>query len=153
MTPEQIPITGHEDKEGLTTPIQALIDFYNAFNNRDISKMSENWARDEEISMDNPIGGIKRGWEELKAVYERIFSGPASVCVEFHDYTVHQTEEIFYAVGRERGEFRIGETVISLAIRTTRIYRLFDGKWRQVHHHGSIDNPEMLSRYQSAVKG
>jgi ketosteroid isomerase-like protein len=73
--------------------------------------------------------------------------------VEFHDYTMHIAGEIFYAVGRERGEFRSGGTIVPLAIRTSRIYRLVDGRWRQVHHHGSIDDPELLLRYQSAVKG
>ena len=52
--------------------------------------------------MDNPLGGIKRGWDEIKAVYELIFSGPAQVSVEFYDYTLHQSQDMFYAVGRER---------------------------------------------------
>ena len=28
-----------------------------------------------------------------------------------------------------------------------------DGRWQQVHHHGSIDDPDLLSRYQRAVLG
>ncbi len=152
MMPEQTPITGREDRKGLSDPLQALVEFYDAFNSRDLGKMSKNWAQTDEIVMDNPLGGIKRGWQEIQSVYERIFKGTAKVYVEFYDYTVHEARNIFYAVGRERGEFRIGETVINLAIRTTRIYRLIDGQWRQVHHHGSIDEPELLAQYQSAVK-
>lgn len=49
--------------------------------------------------MDNPLGGIKRGWEEIKSIYERIFNGPARVYVEFYDYTIHQTNEIFTPLG------------------------------------------------------
>jgi ketosteroid isomerase-like protein len=153
MLPEQIPITGREYTKGLIASLRALVEFYNAFNSRDLEKMSNNWAQTDEIAMDNPIGGIKRGWEEIRTVYERIFNSPAKVYVEFYDYTIHETGEMFYAVGRERGEFRIGEFVVNLAIRTTRIYKLFDGQWRQVHHHGSIDDPELLARYQSSVKG
>lgn len=153
MTPEQKPITGSESKKGLADPMRALIEFYDAFNNRDLDKMSKNWAQTDEIAMDNPLGGIKRGWDEIRAVYERIFTGPAKVYVEFYDYTIYETKEIFYVVGRERGEFRIGDTVVSLAIRTSRIFRLIYEKWYQVHHHGSIDDPELLARYQSAVKG
>ena len=152
MMPEQGPITGSEDKQSLKGPLLALVDFYDAFNNRDMDKMSKNWAQTDEIAMDNPLGGAKRGWDEIKAVYERIFNGPAKVYVEFYDYTIHETKEIFYAVGRERGEFRIGDIVVPLAIRTSRIFRLIDGQWRQVHHHGSIDDSELLARYQSAVK-
>lgn len=152
MNTEQTPITGNESKQDLAEPIRALSDFYEAFNNRDLTKMVNNWAQTEEIAMDNPVGGIKRGWEEVRAVYERIFNGKASVYVEFHDYTIHQHGEMFYAVGREQGEFRVGETVFNLAIRTSRIFRLIDGQWRQVHHHGSIDEPELLARYQQAVR-
>ena len=151
MKPEPTPITGRE-KKGVSTPKQALIDFYYAFNNHDLNKMSKNWAQTDEIAMDNPLGGIKRGWDEIKAVYEHIFNGTAKVYVEFYDYTIHETREMFYAVGRERGEFRIGDIVVPLAIRTSRIFRLIDGQWRQVHHHGSIDDSELLARYQSAVK-
>jgi hypothetical protein len=30
-------------------------------------------------------------------------------------------------------------------------FRWADGAWRQVHHHGFIDDTEMLLRYQQAV--
>jgi len=153
MKPTQEPITGGEVIEGPRTPIQALVEFYNAFNNRDMALMSANWAHSDDIAMDNPLGGIKRGWDEIREVYERIFSGPAKVYVEFFDYTVHEYGDIFYAVGRERGEFRTGDTVVELKIRTSRIYGRMDGMWRQVHHHGSIEDPELLARYLSAVKG
>ncbi|MDA8338046.1 MAG: nuclear transport factor 2 family protein [Nitrospiraceae bacterium] len=153
MIPEQTPITGKEDKKKFSGPMRALIEFYDAFNNRDLDKISKNWAQTDEIAMDNPIGGIKRGWNEIRSVYERIFTGLAKVYVEFYDYTIHETKEMFYAVGRERGEFRIGDTAVPLAIRTSRIFILIDGKWKQVHHHGSIDDPELLARYQSTVKG
>ena len=152
MKPEQKPITGNEDEKGLTGHMSALVEFYNAFNSRDIDKMSKNWAQTDEIAMDNPLGGIKRGWDEVRAVYERIFNGPAKVYVEFYDYTIHETEAMFYAVGRERGKFRIGGNIVKLAIRTTRIFKLFDGQWRQVHHHGSIDDPTLLAHYQTVVR-
>jgi len=152
MNPERKPITGWEDPGTLIPPLRALSQFYNAFNNRDLDKMVENWAPTEEISMANPVGGIKRGRQEIKAVYERIFQGPAQVSVEFYDYTLHQQQDIFFAVGRERGESRRGETSMKLAIRTTRIFRLLDGRWRQVHHHGSFDEPELLASYQKAIQ-
>ena len=152
MKPEQKPITGNEDEKGLTGHMSALVEFYNAFNSRDIDKMSKNWAQTDEIAMDNPLGGIKRGWSEIRAVYERIFNVLAKVYVEFYDYTIHETEAMFYAVGRERGEFHIGGNIVKLAIRTTRIFKLIDGQWRQVHHHGSIDDPTLLAHYQTVVR-
>ncbi len=147
----QTPITGKEIQGDLTQPYQTLIQFYRAFNGRNIDIMSQNWDQSAEIAMDNPLGGIKRGWDEIRSVYDRIFSGSAKVYVEFYDYTIHITSEMFYAVGRERGTLERGETKVELAIRTSRIFRRVAGDWKQVHHHGSIDEPELLARYQAAV--
>jgi len=77
MNPIQAAITGHEIQGDLSSPYQALVQFYRAFNSKDMEMMAENWARSDEIAMDNPLGGIKRGWEEIQQVYERIFNGPA----------------------------------------------------------------------------
>jgi ketosteroid isomerase-like protein len=127
-------ITGKEDQGDLSTPYQALIQFYYAFNEGD-------------------LGGIKRGWDEIRTVYENIFNGPAEVYVEYYDYSIHESPDSFYAVGRERGYFRLGEVEIKLAVRTSRIYKRVDNGWKQVHHHGSIEDPQLLEQYQSAVLG
>ncbi len=153
MKPIQEPITGKEQQGDLSTPYQALVQFYCAFNRRDMAMMEANWAQSEEIAMDNPLGGIKRGWQDIRAVYERIFTGAADVYVEYYDYTIHETPDMFYAVGRERGYFRLGQNEVKLAIRTSRIFRKISGRWRQVHHHGSIDDPKLLEMYQTAVAG
>ncbi len=153
MEPIQKAITGREDQGDLSSPFQALVQFYCAFNTGDLQMMSENWAQADSIAMDNPLGGIKRGWPEIGPVYESIFHGSADVYVEFYGYTVHEVAEMFYAVGRERGYLRLGDEEIPLAIRTSRIFRKMDGRWRQVHHHGSIDDPQLLAWYQAAVLG
>jgi SnoaL-like domain len=153
MDPVQEPITGKENQGDLSSPYQALVQFYCAFNSRNMQMMSENWAQSDEISMDNPLGGVKRGWTEIQSVYERIFNGPAEVYVEHYDYNIHDTAEMFYIVGRERGYFRLGSDEITLAIRTSRIFQKMGGRWRQVHHHGSIEDSQLLARYQAAVLG
>lgn len=62
---------------------------------------------------------------------------------EFYDYTLHETGDLFYVVGRERGELDVGGRPMRVAIRTSRVFqRNGDGRWRQVHHHSSIDDPE-----------
>ncbi len=151
MQPIQEPITGKENHGDLLQAYQALVQFYCAFNRGDINMMSQNWYQSDEISMDNPLGGIKRGWNEIKDVYERLFNGPAEVYVEYFDYSIHETNEMFYAVGRERGYFRVDANEINLAIRTSRIFKRVDWIWKQVHHHGSIEDPQLLENYQNAV--
>jgi hypothetical protein len=31
------------------------------------------------------------------------------------------------------------------------VYRWTDGRWRQIHHHGSMDDADLLARYQRFV--
>lgn len=92
------------------------------------------------------------GVSEIRPVYERIFNGGAAVKVAFFDYTIHESGNVFYAVGRERGSLRMGRNQLDLSIRTTRVFKKLDGRWRQLHHHGSIDDPAALATYQSAVR-
>ena len=146
------PISGKEQKESLTPQMRALSEFYQALNGRDMDLMAQNWVQTDEAVMDNPVGGIKRGWNEIREVYELVFGGAGTFWFEFYDYSYHESDEMFYVVGRERGEYRAGEVVLKMAIRTSRVFRLIDGKWRQVHHHGSIEDPELLAAYQKAVR-
>ena len=108
--------------------------------------------------MDHPIAqrvAQTCGRDEIRELYRRIFAGPAQVWVELHGLVEYFTTGTVVFAGRERGEFvRDGQTV-PLAIRTTRIFQYFgpESGWRQVHHHGSIDDPEALACYQRAVRG
>ncbi len=145
-------ITGREDPIDPREPIGALSEYYRAFNQRDLALMQFNWARSDEISMASPFGGIRRGWPDIREGYERIFNAPATLSVVFQDYTIHHLGETFYAVGREQGELKGHDLSLDLKFRTTRVFRLSGGRWRQIHHHGSIDNPEVLLRYQAAIR-
>ena len=144
-------VTGRETAEP-TTPLGALSEFYRAFNGRNLSLMSQNWLPTDEASMDNPLGGIRRGWNEISQVYQRVFSGAATVSVEFFDYTLHENSDTFLAVGRERGTLKSPNATIELRIRTSRWFKRMDGRWRQLHHHGSIEDADLLARYQAAVR-
>jgi ketosteroid isomerase-like protein len=149
--PVQESITGDEELGDLTQPTQALAQFYRAFNRRNLDLIDANFAPTDEVAIDNPVGGIRRGREQPHLMYEKIFKSRADVKVEFWDYTVHLTGEVFLAVGRERGSYLADGLRSDLSIRTSRVFRRYDGKWRQIHHHGSIDDPNMLAAFQKAV--
>lgn len=149
---EHAAVTGREQKKDLTAQMRALSEFYQALNDRDMDLMARNWAQTDEAVMNNPVGGIKRGWQEIKGVYERIFTGSSEYWFEFYDYSYHEAGEFFYVVGRERGEYRAAKEVLKMPIRTSRVFRRIDGEWRQVHHHGSVDDPDLLAAYQQAVR-
>lgn len=152
LTPTKEPITGNEDLGDLSQPRQALAQFYRAFNTRDLRMLDENFAHTDEVEIDNPLGGIRRGADEPHKMYEGVFKSPADVHVVFWDYTIHRTGDVFWAVGRERGTYRDGDVVKDLNIRTSRVFQLIDGRWRQMHHHGSIEDAQLLSEYQRAVR-
>jgi len=145
------PLTGWEDGIDPREPLGALREFYRAFNGRDLALMERNWLTSEEPSLANPLGGIRRGWNDIREFYVRLFQGSPTVTVALHDYSIHRTGEIFYAVGREYGVLQTDNRTLELKFRTSRMFRLSGERWRQVHHHGSIDNPELLLRFQAAI--
>ncbi|PKG42913.1 YybH family protein [Psychroflexus sp. MES1-P1E] len=146
-------ITGKEDTNSRQhQEIIALMQFYKAFNGRDMDLMQKSWINSSEASMNNPLGGIMRGWKDIESVYDKIFNGKAKVYVEFYDFTIYGTENMFFATGRERGFFKTDESEIELAIRTSRVFIKVNGEWKQIQHHGSIDNPDILRAYQELVK-
>ncbi|HBB40200.1 MAG: DUF4440 domain-containing protein [Nitrospirae bacterium CG18_big_fil_WC_8_21_14_2_50_70_55] len=132
----------------------ALESFYFAFNQRSLAALEGVWAPGPLSALANPLGGIVRGIAEIRALYQRIFDGPARVWVEFYDVVEYVGEESVVFAGRERGEFTRAALTLPLAIRTTRVFQYFGDQlgWRQVHHHGSIDDPATLGRYQAAVR-
>ncbi len=130
-----------------------LESFYHAFNQRSSQVLRQVWADDPLIQLNNPLGGIVRGIEGIADLYGGIFDGPARVWVEYHDVVEHAGADVVVFAGRERGEFRVGDTVIPLDIRTTRILAYDGRRWGQIHHHGSITDPELLAAYQEAVRG
>jgi hypothetical protein len=69
MQPIQDAITGQEDQGDLLKPYQVLVQFYCAFNSRNMEMMAKNWLQTDDSVMDNPLGGIKRGWKEIASVY------------------------------------------------------------------------------------
>lgn len=139
---------------GRAGALAAVESFYYGFNSGLLEVLEAVWRDDPLVQLNNPLGGILRGAEDLRALYARIFAGTARAWVELHDVVEFQAGEAVVFAGRERGEFRDGDVVVPLSIRTSRVFMYDDVQgWRQVHHHGSIDDPEALRAYQRAVAG
>ena len=62
------PIDGQEAAIDPREPEGALSEFYRGFNGRDLALLGQNWLNSEDASMDNPVGGIRRGWSEIREV-------------------------------------------------------------------------------------
>jgi ketosteroid isomerase-like protein len=146
------PITGREQLGDVTEPQEALARFYRAFNTRDLAMMEDNWEHSDQPVIIGPLGGITRGWREIHALYERYFEFPGKVQAEFFDYTLHVFGDLFYAVGRERGQYTANHVNLKLAaIRTTNIFRrTSERQWKQIHHHVSFGDAQLAAAYQKA---
>jgi ketosteroid isomerase-like protein len=153
MSSKLIEITGAETQARDGSPLGALIGFYRAFNGGDLNGLAANWADGDTPSMDNPIGGIRRGWPAISEGYSKLFNGPASVQVTFHDFISQGGSDWHLFVGREKGVCKTPTASLDLRIRTTRWFIKTDGAWRQLHHHGSIEEPKLLADYQRAIFG
>lgn len=130
----------------------ALETFYYALNERSIDVFRQIWLDDPLIQLDNPVGGILRGAQPITDLYARIFKGSVRVR-EFYDIVTYASSEIVVFAGREHGTYEYDGNTFPLDIRTTRIFAYVParGGWRQVHHHGSIDDAARLAHYQEAI--
>ncbi|MCO5974520.1 YybH family protein [Actinoallomurus soli] len=132
----------------------ALESFYYALNNRDAQALREDWSDHPLAQLNNPLGGVLRGGDAVAGLYEKIFTGPVRVEVTFGDVVEYVGADHAVFAGREVGTYTGPDGVpVPLRIRTTRYFRYEDGRWRQFHHHGSIDDAEALAAYQRAVTG
>ncbi|MDQ6825702.1 MAG: nuclear transport factor 2 family protein [Candidatus Eremiobacteraeota bacterium] len=115
--------------------------------------MESVWVNEPYAQLNNPLGGVKRGLPAIMEVYDRIFNGPARAWVEFYDIVEFRTDACVVLAGRERGEVVTRSGSVPLDIRTTRVfvYSSEAGGWRQIHHHGSIDDLALLDAYRIAV--
>src|ERR1700730_16169279 len=100
-------ITGREAPARDGSALDALIDFYRAFNTSDLEALAANWAEGDAPSMDNPIGGIRRGWPAIEEGFAKLFGGPATVRVAFHDFTAQGNNDYHLFVGREKASAKL----------------------------------------------
>lgn len=146
-------IDGSEATAGDGSAMDALVEFYRAFNGGDTLGLQANWIEGEAASMDNPIGGIRRGWDSIGEAYSKLFGGSAKVFVTFHDFTSQGDTNWHLFVGRERGICKTPSETLDLAFRTTRWFIKTSAGWRQLHHHGSVEDPKLLADYQRIIFG
>ena len=132
--------------------LAALESFYYALNNRDADALAQVWSDNDLVQLNNPLGGILRGPDAIAGLYQRVFDSPAKLDVTFGDIVEYLGPDHAVFAGRETGHFTAPDGArVPLSIRTTRYFGHLDGRWGQLHHHGSIDDADALRAYQRAV--
>ena len=118
-----------------TSPQDAAVAFYQAFEAKDIEAMMAAWADDEEIVCVHP-GGLRHvGYDAVRTSFEQLFTGEGSLAFRLEEIVVLETvglamqsaiEHVYSASGAARG----------VAVATNVFMRTPSG-WRIVVHHAS----------------
>ncbi len=136
--PPSIP--GPGEVGDLRDPLQALAQFYRAFNTRDVDLMDRSWEHSPDVVVISPLVGLIRGWPTIRSAYVRAFREPGGPVTEFFDYAIQGSGDLCLLVGRERGSAKVGGKTVPLTGRATNVLRRAkDGCWKLVHHHISLD--------------
>lgn len=102
--------------------------------------MEKAWEQSPDTVIISPLADVVTGWPEVRRSYDPLFGGPMRITTEFYDYSIHQSGDIFYEIGRERGQWTIGGKTLQLTPRAMNIFRRRkDGSWKLVHHHISLE--------------
>jgi ketosteroid isomerase-like protein len=111
--------------------------FYRAFEKRDLETMSTLWSHGTGCSCVHPGRDMLRGWEPIRASWEKIFRNTNYLEIEIELIKVEISGDLGYVV--------LTETVLQVAggRRTkaqsiaTDLFERMAQQWYLVHHHGS----------------
>lgn len=146
-------VRGGELAHPTTEPVGALIEFYQAFNEQSLSLLELNWLDSDETSINSPFGGMARGWTKISGVYHRMFRLTAKPSLELLDYTIRETGDAFLCFGEEAIRFQRNGAVVEVRSQSSRWFTRAYGRWRQLHYHGSVDEPAHLQELQTWIQG
>lgn len=119
-----------------TTPTDAAIAFYQAFEAKDIDAMMSTWAEDEEIVCVHPGGARMVGYDAVRAGWEHLFAGDARLSFRLEDVLSIETVGLAMQSAVEHITLGIDGSAHGTAIATNVFLRTPSG-WRMVMHHGS----------------
>lgn len=107
--------------------------FYDAHEQRDMAAMSSVWAQTDDVACVHPGWPILRGWSDVRQSWEGIFRGPGRNQFVVTNVAVTLTDVLAIVTLDEN---LLDETARG-TIAATNVFRLDDGSWRMVLHHGS----------------
>ena len=120
----------------LTSPQDAAIAFYQAFEARDIEMMMATWAEDEDIVCVHPGGPRLVGYEAVRAGWEQLFSGNTRLSFRLDQIVVIETVGLALQSAIEHVTVGDDREPRGAALATNVFLRTPSG-WRMVVHHAS----------------
>jgi len=120
----------------LTSPQDAALAFYQAFESRDIDAMMACWAEDEDIVCIHPGGPRLVGYEAVRAGWEQLFAAETKLSFKLADIVVIDTVGLALQSAIEHVTVGDDPKPRGTAIATNVFLRTPSG-WRLVVHHAS----------------
>jgi ketosteroid isomerase-like protein len=119
-----------------TTPADAALAFYQAFEARDIDAMMATWAEDEEIVCVHPGGTRMVGYDAVRASWEQLFAGDERL--SFRLDQVVMIETVGLALQSAVEQITIGKDGSQRGIAVcSNVFLRTPSGWRMVMHHAS----------------
>ena len=119
-----------------TSPHDAAMAFYHAFEARDIDAMMAAWAEDEDIVCVHPGGPRLVGYEAVRTGWEQLFAGDAKLSFKLDEIVVIETVGLALQSAVEHVTVGNDPKPRGMAIATNVFLRTPSG-WRMVVHHAS----------------
>ena len=119
-----------------TTPQDAAVAFYHAFEAKDIDAMMAAWAEDEEIVCVHPGGPRLSGFDAVRMGWEQIFAGESKLTFRLDDIVVLETVGMALQSAIEQVTVADETAPRGTAI-ASNVYLRTPSGWRMVLHHAS----------------
>ncbi len=119
-----------------TTPADAALAFYQAFEARDVDAMMATWADDEEIVCVHPGGTRLVGYDAVRAGWEQLFAGDERLSFRLDQIVMIETVGLAMQSAVEHITLGSDGSPRGVAICTNVFLRTPSG-WRMVMHHAS----------------
>ena len=109
-----------------------------AMGSGDPQPYAELWAKRDDVTLFGAWGPIEKGHERLMETFRWVGSRFKAGALVPENVVVHQSGDLAYTVGFERGEVLVDGGTRPMTIRVTHIYRQIDGEWLLVHRHADF---------------
>lgn len=119
-----------------TTPSDAALAFYHAFEARDVDAMMATWADDEEIVCVHPGGTRLVGYDAVRAGWEQLFAGDTRLKFRLDQIVVIETVGLAMQSAVEHVSAG-GDGAPRGAAFATNVFLRTPSGWRMVMHHSS----------------
>ena len=119
-----------------TSPQDAALAFYQAFEAKDVDTMMATWAEDEDIVCVHPGGPRLVGYEAVRIGWEQLFAGETKLSFRLEDIVVIETVGLAMQSAIEHVTVGNDPKPRGAAI-ATNVYLRTPSGWRIVLHHAS----------------